>query len=255
VRAILANPRYTGRQVWNRQRKEGVLIDVRDVAQGHTTKMRWNQDDKWIFSDQVVHPVIIDAEIFAEAQQLLKAKNARQVERRPRSSPRPYPLRGLLFCGICERRMQGTCNNHQTYYRCTFPAEYARTNQIQHPRTVYLRDAEITPALQVTDLDRKLASYQAMLDAGADPAVVSQWITETQARKLATKARLRAQEGAQATTRDRMTAEEIGAMVAAITDVITVLRAADAADKAALYAQLGLRLTFNPGPKTVIDRL
>ena len=44
VRAILANPRYTGRQVWNRQRKDEVLIDVEDVALGHTAKMRWNDD-------------------------------------------------------------------------------------------------------------------------------------------------------------------------------------------------------------------
>jgi hypothetical protein len=28
IRAILNNPRYTGRQVWNRQRKDEVLIDV-----------------------------------------------------------------------------------------------------------------------------------------------------------------------------------------------------------------------------------
>jgi hypothetical protein len=39
---ILANPRYTGRQVWNKQRKDEVLIDVEDVALGHTTKMRRN---------------------------------------------------------------------------------------------------------------------------------------------------------------------------------------------------------------------
>jgi Recombinase len=38
VRAILANPRYTGRQVWNKQPKSEVLIDVNDVALGHTTK-------------------------------------------------------------------------------------------------------------------------------------------------------------------------------------------------------------------------
>ncbi len=35
VRAILTNPRYTGRQVWNRQRKDEVLLDVNDVALGH----------------------------------------------------------------------------------------------------------------------------------------------------------------------------------------------------------------------------
>jgi site-specific DNA recombinase len=35
IRAILANPRYTGHQVWNRQRRDEVLIDVDDVALGH----------------------------------------------------------------------------------------------------------------------------------------------------------------------------------------------------------------------------
>jgi hypothetical protein len=40
---ILANPRYTGRQVWNRQRKDEVLLDVQDVALGFTSKQRWNQ--------------------------------------------------------------------------------------------------------------------------------------------------------------------------------------------------------------------
>ncbi|WP_198320538.1 recombinase family protein [Actinosynnema pretiosum] len=50
VRAILANPRYTGRQVWNRQRKDEVLIDVEDVALGHETRLRWNERDKWVFS-------------------------------------------------------------------------------------------------------------------------------------------------------------------------------------------------------------
>jgi hypothetical protein len=42
IRAILTNPRYTGRQVWNRQRKDEVLIDITDVTLGHVTKMRWN---------------------------------------------------------------------------------------------------------------------------------------------------------------------------------------------------------------------
>ena len=100
VRAILGNPRYTGRQVWNRQRKDEVLIDVHDVALGHTTKMRWNHEDQWIFSEEIVHPLVIDDDTFKQAQQLLAAKNARKTVRRPRSTPRPYILRGLLFCGI-----------------------------------------------------------------------------------------------------------------------------------------------------------
>jgi site-specific DNA recombinase len=48
VRSILVNPRYTGHQVWNRQRKDEVLIDVDDVALGHITKLRWNESGKWV---------------------------------------------------------------------------------------------------------------------------------------------------------------------------------------------------------------
>jgi site-specific DNA recombinase len=46
--------------VWNRQRKDEVLLDVHDVALGHTTKMRWNDRGKWIYSEETVHPPIID---------------------------------------------------------------------------------------------------------------------------------------------------------------------------------------------------
>ena len=48
VRSILMNPRYTGRQVWNRQRRDDILVDVEDVAQGHLSRMRWNDDSDWI---------------------------------------------------------------------------------------------------------------------------------------------------------------------------------------------------------------
>jgi site-specific DNA recombinase len=288
VRAILANPRYTGRQVWNKQRKDEVLLDVNDVAQGHVSKMRWNDDGKWVYSDRVVHPLIIDEQTFEQTRLLLAAKHTRAVIKRPRSSPRAYSLRGLLFCGICERRMQGSWNNQQIYYRCTFPAQYALASQVQHPRAVYLREADITPPLdkwfggvfgpdrlpatiaqlaasqtdepapeieklreQVAETERQLASYRAALDGGGDPAVIGAWITETQARKLAARSRLDTIAGARPA---RLTSEEISAMVNAITDIVTLLGNADPADKAELYSQLGLRLTYNPGPRTVTCR-
>jgi site-specific DNA recombinase len=40
VRTILTNPRYTGRQVWSKQRKDEILLDVDDVAAGYETRMR-----------------------------------------------------------------------------------------------------------------------------------------------------------------------------------------------------------------------
>lgn len=50
VRAILMNPRYTGVAVWGRQRRDEVLVDVEDVAAGHRTTLRWNDEASWIRS-------------------------------------------------------------------------------------------------------------------------------------------------------------------------------------------------------------
>lgn len=50
IRAILRNPRYTGYQVWNRQRKQEVLVDVDNVALGCDTKPRrrtCHGDSEW----------------------------------------------------------------------------------------------------------------------------------------------------------------------------------------------------------------
>jgi site-specific DNA recombinase len=45
VRTILANPRYTGRQVWNRQPTAHDLIDPANTGLGHRQVQRWNLPD------------------------------------------------------------------------------------------------------------------------------------------------------------------------------------------------------------------
>jgi DNA invertase Pin-like site-specific DNA recombinase len=52
VAAILANPRYTGHQVWNRQRTDKGLADPGDVSLGHKSVQRWNLPDGWVISRQ-----------------------------------------------------------------------------------------------------------------------------------------------------------------------------------------------------------
>jgi hypothetical protein len=99
--------------VWNRQRTDEVLIDIHDVALGHMTKMRWNDEDKWIYSAEIVHPPVIDDETFQRAKNLLAARRGVRSPHKPHKSRHNYVLSGLLFCGICHRRMQGTWNNDQ----------------------------------------------------------------------------------------------------------------------------------------------
>jgi DNA invertase Pin-like site-specific DNA recombinase len=134
VGAILANPRYTGRQVWNKQPKSEVLIDVDDVGLGHTTRQTWNEPDKWIWSEQPVHEPLVGDEVFKQVQALRRAKGSSD-ERSPRRTARPYALRGIVRCGICGRKMQGTWNNGRPHYRCMFLNQYAAKNKIQHPPT------------------------------------------------------------------------------------------------------------------------
>ena len=277
----MTNPRYTGYQVWNRQRTDEVLLDVENVALGHTSKMRWNQADKWVFSEQAAHPQIIGKDDFELAQATLSGRGSK-TQHKPHSQPRSYSLRGVLLCGLCGRRMSGNWNNGQTYYRCRYPSEYALANKVSHPKTVYLREADVLgrvdgwlaelfdpasidatlsqlaehaaqlqdPAAlaraeaaraRMTEYDAEISQYRASLKAGGDPAVIGPWIAETQAKKVAAQAEIRA-----ATGQRHMTPDDIAAIVAALGDLARVVHAADPADKAEIYAQLGLTLTCQP---------
>ena len=112
----MTNPRYIGRQVWNKQRKDEILLDVNDVAAGYETRMRWNQADRWVWSDIIAHEPLISAEDFQAAQAIMaSAGRARRGSREAHQRvTRPYVLRGRLhcgYCGYCGRRMQGQYSN------------------------------------------------------------------------------------------------------------------------------------------------
>jgi hypothetical protein len=99
----------------------------------------------------------------------------------------------------------------------------------------------------IADADTKLARYRAALESGTDPALIATWTAEVTAAKTTAQAQLRALTGRRRTTED-----EIAAIVAAAGNVLAVLRDADPDDKAAIYRQLGLNLTYQPGTRTVL---
>ena len=99
----------------------------------------------------------------------------------------------------------------------------------------------------IADADAKLARYRAALESGTDPALIATWTAEVTAAKTTAQAQLRALTG-----RRRMTEDEIATIVAAAGNVLAVLRNADPEDKTAIYRQLGLRLTYEPGTRTVL---
>jgi site-specific DNA recombinase len=97
--------------VWNKQRKDEVLIDVEDVALGYTTKLRWNDNGTWLctwlWSNKVVQPPIVDRDAFDRVQAMAAGRAHAPAAHKPHRARRPYALRGCVWCGVCERWMQG----------------------------------------------------------------------------------------------------------------------------------------------------
>jgi site-specific DNA recombinase len=214
VRAILNNPRYTGRQVWNRQPKHEILIDVEDVALGHRTQQRWNDPERWIWSDQVVHEPVIDTDLFQRAHAVLNLHGGDRTTRQRTRVAHVCTLRARLGCDICGRRMQGQVSHGEVYYRCRYRQEYALGGRSDHPRNVYLAERDVIGPLDrwlatafdpasldrtvaalhqaqpepdeqaaqtaraLADFDRRLARHRAALEAGADPGLVTGWIQD-----------------------------------------------------------------------------
>jgi site-specific DNA recombinase len=73
-----------------------VLIHVRDGAPGHTTRMRWNDQDQRIWPEAIAHPPIIDEETFRRAAEMLAARGGGPAVhdrcRFPPSTPSPITL-------------------------------------------------------------------------------------------------------------------------------------------------------------------
>jgi len=70
VTTILQNPRYTGRQVWNRQRTDTELADPGNVTLGHKSVPRWNLPDGWVISNRPAHPALVSEADFIAAQDI-----------------------------------------------------------------------------------------------------------------------------------------------------------------------------------------
>lgn len=285
VRTILQNPRYTGYQVWNKQRKDEVLMDVDDVALGHTTKQRWNPRDQWVFSEEIVHPVIIDMDVFERAQHKF-ARTSRATAPRQRSSKRCYPLKGAMWCGACGRKMQAHYSGTASYYRCRAFEGGGSASKTPHAYSVYVREEHLLPNLdrwlgrvlaphriagtiegmqraetpmvaaaaveraryKVTDCDARLERHRAALEAGKDSATIARWIAEIEAEKTAAEGELHeAHERRMAT----LNKDPVVSVARGTDELGSLIAEAEPHAKERLYERLGLRVVYFPDRKGV----
>lgn len=287
IRTILSNPRYTGYQVWAKQRREEVLLDVEDVSAGHQTLMRWNSEEHWVWSDDPSHEALISMEVFRAVQaRMVEARRGNKPRRGPKTE-RTYLLRGRLRCELCGRKLQGNWNHGEAYYRCAYGSEYASSAKLDHPKVVYLREVDLLPhvdawlsqifapehidatcntiigaaggdtsiaqhavaAAAVAECDRKLDRYRALLESGTDPALVAKWIKDVQIQRRQAEAVLDADERARATA--LLTVADVQEIIEELGGLLGLLKVSDTKLRSRFYEEVGLSATYNPHTRTV----
>jgi site-specific DNA recombinase len=141
VAAILANPRYTGRQVWNRQPSEAVLVDPADTGLGHKQVQRWSLPEGWVISRHPAHTALVSEADF------IKAQDASAPRGPAGPAARRYLLAGLLACGSCGRRLESAWSHGRPAYRCRHGHSSAIVPDPARPKAAYVREDQVLPHL------------------------------------------------------------------------------------------------------------
>jgi hypothetical protein len=281
VRAIIANARYTGHEVWGRQRRDYELVDPNAPADGHVRRMRWNDPEHWTWSPEPIHEPLVSRVDWERVQQISTSQ-----PRIRRTNETKYLLRGRIRCSACGRRMTGTNQGHnRRYYRCELRRSRPGATS-DHPVDVYVRENALVDALdrwldelfapenatdtaqlivdaaanepahdaqlallrrRHTEARQRLTQYRRALDQGADPATVTEWISEAAAEERSALAEL------DALTSDAPSPIGLGdvfAVVERFGSMAAVLAEADQTDRAMFYEALGVTATYDPATRS-----
>ncbi|WP_246002293.1 recombinase family protein [Allorhizocola rhizosphaerae] len=142
VASILGNPRYTGRQVWNRQNKQHPAEDdIKAQLAGRQPPRHWNLPDGWVISKTQAHPALVSEQDFVAAQCI------RAVPQPADGTTRTYLLTGLLRCGGCGRKMEGHWAHGRPGYRCRHGRNSANPAAGQRSRNLYRREDDLIGCL------------------------------------------------------------------------------------------------------------
>jgi site-specific DNA recombinase len=166
------------------------------------------------------------------------------------------------------------------------PPKYALANVVDHPKTVYVREADVVPHLDwwlarvfapdridetaealsasqarpdeqearlvaarrsLREAEARIASYREALDSGTDPSVVAGWIREAVVEKARAEQLLKASKPA-----PLVSPEDIKVMLRELGNLVRVNRGGGPSKKTELYASLALTLIYQPGARVVL---
>ncbi|MGY4765850.1 hypothetical protein ACXC9Q_02900 [Kribbella sp. CWNU-51] len=250
------------------------------MAAGHVVRFRKSPTSKIVRSREPAHSAIVSVEDFTRVQLEIRARRGAGLrdqtsrERIRVQTPHTCLFRGRVRCRICTRKMEGAMRRNTEFWRCA-----ARTlapgssASLEHPPTVYLRmdqlstkvndwiaklfspeylDAtveELAAAVEddgpadraESDFKRRIAAEATMsrlrhaLEAGWDPAELTTQYNAAVAEKRSAEVGLATIEYP-----ERLTSNEIRAMVDQLGDIARALDRANPRELAELYDALRL---------------
>jgi site-specific DNA recombinase len=276
IRAMLRNERYLGRAVWGKQARTDELLDLDDIAAGYITRQRWIGKDRWVYGPDHAHPALIDQHLWdrVHARLAVRTQEARKGTRSPKTTDTPYMLRGLVYCGLCERKMQGNRAHGTLRYRCITTETRALPAYLAgHPKALYVReDAIIRPLdnwlgrladpnwlaaaqqpepiieaqhaklhIRLGEIDKATTNLVSAIEAGTDPAIVNPRLSQ-----LRSEREMIAHQVANLAAPDRLTPTDIDTLMTELGGLTQILVEATPPEKASIYQALGLHLVYQP---------
>ncbi|MEV4452828.1 hypothetical protein [Streptomyces mirabilis] len=106
----------------------------------------------------------------------------------------------------------------------------------------------------IKDCERRLARYQAAIEAGADLAVVTQWINHAQRDKEVARKKLDALPAVTRKKEPPLDAQQIREITESLGDITQHIRTADTEKKGPLYEALGITINYENATRTATVR-
>jgi site-specific DNA recombinase len=275
IRAMLKNPTYTGRLVWNR------LDFATQREAGGTARLR--AEEEWVVSE-VEHLPLVSDELFAQAQE--------RFRQRPRSNGRAgsktYLFTGMVRCasGHQPLAMYGRTRKEHVYMTCDYGRSYGKVaaDQIEgHGQWLSIREDALLPLIErffcerifgpmrldklarqlrahqkaaaktadgklkrlreeVADLDHRIGKQIDALEQGVEPQLVSKRIEKLRRAKEAAEIELRALSPASA---DPAASEDPSALLARLPDLGDALRHAPKELKRQVFEAFSLQISYD----------
>lgn len=175
--AILANPRYTGRQVWNRQRTD--CERTQDELPGLLQVRRLTAGTQWAISTKPTHPGLVSVHDFIAAQAVSALPQARDGNRRT------YLLVGVVRCGLCGRSMESRWSHGNPCYRCRHGHTTAHKPTERQANNLYLREGVILARAlaqlpQIGSRDPHIQRHRAYVQDSNKPAELVRFLRANQ---------------------------------------------------------------------------